>query len=122
MGGETPDELLRRDLSSGQTTTWLYRPGESLYVAAVSGGRLLVYGYAPGGGGSQADYLILSGPNEATALTIPGTGEPLPVSASMVADKQGIWLGSDSGIYLWTQRTGPVLVSDIPASPAGTCA
>jgi len=39
----------------------------------------------------------------------------------LVADSNGWWLGSLDGVYLWTSRTGAILVSESLAAPAGTC-
>jgi hypothetical protein len=38
------------------------------------------------------------------------------------AAPDGWWLRTVGGIYLWTPRTGAVLIADIDATPAGACA
>ena len=117
--GASPDELMRRDIATGQLTTWIYKPGEELSVVGISGGILLVSGRV---GLAVPDVWIVSSPNEAAGLSISVLANILYTSG-MVADRSGAWLGSLDGVYLWTARTGPVLVSDYgPSSVLGACA
>ncbi len=116
--GGANNEIQSRDLNSGATTTWFYRSGSSVRVVGAANGSILVSGYDIAG-----TYLwALDGPGQAALITTPETGDSLPFSSGLVADVNGWWFGSLDGIYLWTQRTGAILVSETLAGPAGTCA
>jgi len=116
--GGTNNEIQSRDLTTLQTTTWLYRPGSDLYVGGVTNGSIVVSGRDVASG----FLLVLTGPSQAVPINVPETGDPLPLSQGLIADASGWWLGSLDGIYLWTPHTGAVLVSESLASPAGACA
>ena len=121
FGSKAPDEIDRSDLATGQRATWFYRPGESLNVDTISGGKLLVA--AAVDFASFPEYWIVSSPTEADSLTVPGTDRPLWAVGGMVADTNGYWLGTTDGVYLWTSGTGAVLVGDSgPSRVAGACA
>lgn len=115
--GPTSNEVVRRDLATGQVAPWLYVSGASLYVAVVSGGRLLVNGYFKSGSG----IWIVSGANQAERITMPGTSEDFAFNSGFVSDAAGVWIGGVDGIYLWRPGKGISLVSDVVAAPAGTC-
>jgi hypothetical protein len=115
--GSTYNELVRRDLATGQKTPWLYVSGASLYVAAVSHTTLLVTGYFRHGSGTW----IVTGANQAQRLTTPGTGEDFSFAGGLVSDAGGVWLAGPGGIYLWRPGVGLSLVSDVGATPAGSC-
>jgi len=109
--GAAYNEISSRDLSTSKTTAWVYRPGSSLYVVAAADGSIVVQAYDQGPGA----LLVASGPGQAQAVTV-------PLSSGLVADANGWWMGSLDGVYLWTPRTGAVLVSELTAAPAGPCA
>jgi streptogramin lyase len=116
--GPAPNEILRRDLTTLQTTTWLYRSGFGLYAVAAAGDSIIV-----SGNDTSSSYLwLMNGPGQAVPIDVPETGDAVPLSQGLVADANGWWLGSLDGIYLWTQHTGAILVSESLASPAGACA
>jgi streptogramin lyase len=115
--GPTSNQVVRLDLGTGQVAPWLYVSGASLYVIAVSAGRLLVSGYFRHGFGTW----IVSGANQAERITVPGTGEDFAFNAGFVSDANGVWLGGLDGIYLWRPGKGISLVSDAIAAPAGMC-
>jgi hypothetical protein len=115
--GLTYNQVVRRDLATGQAAPWLYVSGASLYVVAVSAGRLLVNGYFKRGSGAW----IVSGANQAERITVPGTGEDFAFNSGFVSDAGGVWIGGADGIYLWRPGKGISLVSDAIAAPAGTC-
>jgi streptogramin lyase len=121
LGFKSPDEIDRTDLATGRKATWFYRPGERLNVDRISGGKLLVT--ASVDWASFPDYWIVSSPTQADSLTTPGTDYALWAVGGMVADTNGYWLGTTDGVYLWTARTGAILVGDSgPSQVAGTCA
>ena len=115
--GGSNNEIKARDLNTSVTTTWVYRPGSNLFVMGTGSGSIIVGGY-----GSAGPYLwAVTGPEQAQAITVPETSDVVPSTSGLVADGNGWWLGSPDGIYLWTPRTGAVLVSESLAAPAGAC-
>jgi streptogramin lyase len=112
------NEFGRRDLRSGATVTWLYRPGTNLFPYALVNGAPLV---TVRDDRSTHTYLVTA-PNQTQEVQLPDAGNGGLVDWGFVQDSIGTWVGSLDGIYLWTGRLGPVLVSTIAATPAGTCA
>jgi hypothetical protein len=115
--GEAYNEVLRRDLTTAQTTSWFYLSGVNLSVPAAGAGIVLVSAYDQQG----PQTWLVTGPNQAVRLTAPGTGDDFSYSAGFISDASGVWLGGLDGIYLWTSATGLALVSDVVATPAGSC-
>jgi virginiamycin B lyase len=112
------NELQSRDLKTSATTTWLYRSGTSLYLVNAAGGSLLVSGYD-----ASAGYIwAVTSPGSAAPITDPVSGESLPFPSAFPAGPDGWWLGAGGAVYLWTARTGAVLVAEVDARPAGACA
>lgn len=112
------NELQGRDLKTSATTTWLYRSGTSLYLVHAAGGSLLVSGYDGSG-----EYLwAVTSPGSAAQITDPVSGGAVPYTSALPAGPDGWWLGSGGAIYLWTARTGAVLVAEVDAGLAGACA
>jgi hypothetical protein len=112
------NELQGRDLNTSTITTWLYRSGSSLYFANAASSSILVSGYD-----SYGTYLwVVGAPGKADLITDPATGDPLAHGSAFPAAADGWWLGTPSGLYLWTARTGAVLIADVDATPAGACA
>jgi len=112
------NEVQGRDLKTSTITTWLYRSGTNLFLAKASGGSILVYGYDSVG----IKLWAVSGPGNAEQITDPATGEGLAYESAFPAAPDGWWLSTAGGIYLWTPRTGAVLIADVDATPAGACA
>jgi hypothetical protein len=121
-------EIQRRDLRTSATTTWINRPGSSMSVASVTENSVLVSGYD-----STHGYVWYFGaPGQAEPLT----GPELDLQPYMVnrIDGSSVWMQTwadrpnqvrpniPDGLYLWTHRTGPFLVADTVAFPAGGCA
>jgi hypothetical protein len=116
--GGANNEIRSRDLKTGVTTRWFYRSGSGVRVAGAANATILVGGYDNAG-----TYLwALTSPGQAVPITVPRSEDAVPYTSGLVADANGWWLGSLDGIYLWTARTGAILVSESLASPAGTCA
>jgi hypothetical protein len=116
--GPAYNEVLSRDLKTLRTTTWIYRSGFNLNVLAAGNSSIVVGGYD----GNGFSLWVVSGPGQAAPVVVPGTDEGVPYSSGAFPDLGGWWLGSLDGIYLWTPRTGAVLVAETPAGPAGACA
>jgi hypothetical protein len=116
--GPAANEVQSRDLGTSKTTTWIYRAGSNLAVAAAANGSIFVHGYD-----LVSDFvLVATAPGQAQQVTVPETGNPIPLSSGLVADVNGWWIGSLDGVYLWTPHTGAILVSEVTAAPAGPCA
>ena len=116
--GPASNQILRRDLTTLQTTTWLYRSGFGLYVVATTGDSIIV-----SGNDTSSSYLwLVTGPGQAVPITVPETGDAVPYSSGLVADTNGWWIASLDGIYLWTPHTGAVLIYPLDVAPAGACA
>src|SRR2546425_483453 len=112
------NELQSPHLQTSATTTWLYRSGTSLYLVNAAGGSLLVSGYD-----ASAGYLwAVTSPGSAAPISDPVSGESLPFPSAFPAGPDGWWLGAGGAVYLWTARTGAVLVAEVDARPAGACA
>lgn len=116
--GGANNEVQSLDLKTGQTTTWLYRPGANLYVIGASSGTIIVRGQDSGPG----FVVLVSVPGQVVPLTVPESGDPLPLTSGLIADGNGWWMGSEDGVYLWTPHTGAILVSAVTDAPAGACA
>lgn len=117
MGGGF-NEVRSRDLNTSKTTTWMYRAGTDVYVMAVAERGIVVRGNDP----NTSFLWVVSGPGQAQSVIALGTGDAEPFTGRAIADANGWWLGGLDGVYLWTPRTGAVLISEVTASPAGTCA
>ncbi len=117
IGGPLGNEVDRRDLATGTTTAWLYRPGASVWVVAVSAGEVVIRA-----DGSDGGFWVVTGANQAVPILDPGTGEPLASASGLTIDGDHIWLTGPNGLYLWSPRLGSILVSTTSGSPAGTCA
>jgi streptogramin lyase len=117
MGGGS-NQLMSRDLATGRTATWLYRPGTNVYVVAVWNGSPVVSVYD----GLTTSLWIVTAPNGARILELRFNSSLELSTRGFVGDSVGLWVGSDDGVYLWTPRAGAVLVTERAETPAGTCA
>jgi streptogramin lyase len=117
MGGGS-NQVMKRDLVTGQTTVWLYRPGTQVYVVGAVGGSPVVNVWD----GTQSTQWIVTAPNQARLLEYSFSGSVQLSTRGFISDSTGLWIGSDDGVYLWTPRTGAVLVTEQAVTPAGTCA
>jgi hypothetical protein len=121
-----PDRAWRLDLKTGTAAQWLYRPGRLIEVAGVDAeGRLIavVVGF------DKTEVWALSGPETGERIYEgPGHGQSDPLGLSGfgivspgIADKNGFWLGSNTGIVLYSAGSGFKLVYNGQAVPAGVC-
>jgi streptogramin lyase len=116
-GGASYNQISRRDLTADISTRWFYRSGVSVQVLAAVGGRLVLASQTS----AAQDVWIVNGMNLADRLTISPTGDPFPLAGNVASDATGVWLAGPEGIYLWTFRTGLILISTIKGTPAGSC-
>lgn len=115
MGGDPmPNEVVRRDLTTGAVEIWFYHPGFNVAQAgAFIGGGLLVWVEPPLGGNHE--YWLVTAPDVSRLIVhLDGGGGSL-------ADSHGLWMGSSSGLYLFTGNGGVARVTDLPGEPANGC-
>jgi hypothetical protein len=113
-GTVTPNEVLRRDLSSGVTVSWFYRPGEFITMLGLDFDHHPVVGVYRAASRGEDVWLV----SAARAGVRVGAFSAL---TGVSADSYGVWLGSDRGIYLSRRASGLVQVSNVAGTPAGTC-
>ncbi|HEY1419158.1 MAG TPA: hypothetical protein VGG90_00440 [Candidatus Dormibacteraeota bacterium] len=116
--GGTTDQVMRRDLVTGVTTPWFYQAGVSVTVIGIANGSPIV----DVSDGVSTTFWIVAAANQGLRMEFPYTTDRYPSLSGFVGDSAGVWVGSQDGVYLWTPRTGGVLVTDVPVTPAGTCA
>jgi hypothetical protein len=130
MAGEPlPNEVVRRNLTTGADEVWFYHAGFSVsLVGAFVGGGLLVLDQAGYPADPNAQHLVVSTPGTSRVIasggdlfdlgSIDGTGKGL-------ADSHGLWLGSYDelyrGLYLFTRDGTVKRVSDLLGAPANGC-
>lgn len=112
-GDPMPNELGRRDLKSGTVETWFYHPGFSVALAgAFVGGGILAWVEPP------------QGPHEYWLVTSPGASRlvvQLDGAGGAIADRHGIWMGGNDGLYLFTPDGKARLVSNLAGDPVDGC-
>ena len=124
-----PDRIDRRD-SSGKTTTWIYKPGYSLYWFAFVGSPLLVVEASrvvdAAAGTKDYEYWLVSGPGRSTRLAGFSGDELSPyrdlVFGSGMADQHGIWITGARSVYLIKRNGSILLVADHGGVPVNACA
>jgi len=117
MGGAN-NTIVKRNLDTGAVTTWFYRPGTNLWVVAVVNDAGVVSVFD----GQAVTFFMVAAPNRGSRMDFAFMHDRTPPLNGFVGDAGGIWVGSPDGTYLWTERTGGVLVSSLVARPAGKCA
>jgi hypothetical protein len=114
------DSLVALNLTTGVTTTWIYRPRQSITLLGLDASGLPVVNVSSGPGFFEAtgNVLRLASPGD-PGTRISSGGVAL---SHMQADGGRIWFGTDKGIYLWTQDGGlkPVFAFQ-SIWPAGRC-
>ena len=115
--GGAYNEIEKRDLTSGATTPWFYLPGTDMYVVALIDGAPIIAARDA----SSTTYWIVSAASSGRQIDLPLTAESGGDVTGFAADPAGMWVGTTEGVYLWTARTGGVLMASDPATPAGTC-
>jgi hypothetical protein len=122
-----PDRAWRLETSTGVPVQWLYRPGRLVEVAGVdAGGRLMVIVV----GFDKTEMWALTGPESGEKVYDgPGHGQTDPLGLSGfgiavpgIADGNGFWLSTGSGIVLYSSGVGFKLVYSGQAAPVGPCA
>lgn len=121
------DSLVRVDLSTGQRTTWDYRPGHSLGVSAANGAEVVVLVFDPTTPANNEIRLLtapVSGGEDNGELVYAG---PMSFDVPWI-DGNRVWFGNDRGVYVYTSSSGLQKVYAITPRPgvslfpAGPCA
>ena len=116
MGGSN-NTIVKRNLDTGTVTTWFYRPGTNMWVVAIANDAPVVNV----SDGQSSTFYVVDVANRGARMDFVFTTDRTPLLDGFVGGRSGIWVGSPDGIYLWTKRTGGVLVSDVVAVPASRC-
>jgi hypothetical protein len=105
--GALPNELVRRDLKTGSTVIWLYRPGMSVeWLGVDSKGRPIVR---------------VSG--SSWVITAPEVAAELAMDAPEVglASSRGVWFANGAGVFLLNASGGVEHLTTQLGWPAGEC-
>ena len=127
--GAPPGLLARWDLTTHVSTVWFKRTtGDVALLGLDRDGTAIVRWTTNNADGSVAAVRIYSvtSPGHERLLYAGGqpraTMKPLPAQSSgMIADTRGLWLGSDSGIFLLSRDAGLRKMSDYAGLPANGC-
>jgi hypothetical protein len=112
-GTPLANEVVRRELKTGAAEKWFYHPGFTVALAAkFVDGALLVWVEPKAG---SHEYWLVSAPGKARLIAY------LDYGGTSMSDSHGIWIGSRSGLYLFTRDGGVVRVSDLAGEPANGC-
>src|SRR5207245_4200333 len=116
-----PDQLERRDLQSGATIPWLYRPGSAVQVVGLDNAGHPFVAVSKGQSTSDAmELLVVTAPNVASRIEQATVAE-IDSRTVNFTDQHGTWFGGDRGISLYTAGSLRQ-VSSTGARPAGRCA
>jgi hypothetical protein len=110
--------LLRLDLKTGKTSTWVDNlpPNSSVQGFDTQGHPIVNVQSAP------MQIVVLTGVNRQVAI-YDGSLQNFYLSWGILADRNGIWLASGSGLYMWTGVVGQIeQVSPVSGPMAGPCA
>ncbi len=113
MNTTLPDELVRYDLATGARQTWLYMPGRSVVASQILKAGAVV--------GVDNTMWIVSAANAGAPVNDTKTGAPLIGVTNAEDAPQGAWITSQDGIYMWSKRTGALLIAPPIGTPAGPC-
>lgn len=121
QGGRLFDSIAEVDLNTGKETTWIYRPGEEVFLLGLDGAGhpIVSVSHGPDFNARLDTVLVLTSPGD------PGThiSDGGVLLNHVQGDRDRIWFGSDRGIYLWTPADGlqKVFASSQPVAPGGFC-
>jgi hypothetical protein len=121
QGGGLFDTIAQVNPNTGAETTWIYRPGEEVFLLGfdAAGHPVVSVSHGPDFNAWLDTVLVLNSPGD--------SGTHISDGAVFLnrpqADGGRIWFGSDRGIYLWTPGGGlqKVFASSQPVVPGGFC-
>lgn len=109
IGGYLLTRVQRLTVSDGMTNVWFSKDGSDLRVLGID----------------LTGHPIIADENNVWLGTAQDDTQPIAVPegfySAVVADKHGIWLGGDKGIYLYTPNGEVQRISDQVAALAGPC-
>ena len=119
--GTLPDEIDRVDLRTGARTEWLYEPGRWVGIIGLDGqGIPLISSSLRWDFSTDVDGAVfLVGAANSKKLIY--QGPVAPWLGGGFTDAHGIWIGSQRGIYLYTNSGAIEKVSDHPGGVANGC-
>jgi hypothetical protein len=115
-----PDQLDRYNLVDGSRITWLYRPGQAVWLLALDvAGHPIVYLLSSPTSQDGELVLVLDPTTERTILK--GSTSFIGSLSRSITDRHGVWFGSGQGLYLYSDAKGLQKVSNQPGYPANGC-
>jgi hypothetical protein len=117
VGAIQANELDLLSMPDGARVTWLYAPGNSVYFSGqdVDGHPIVLVADVNG----ASDLRILLAPGSSRSIWIDGNG--VPVLSNPISDKHGVWFGSQSGIFLYSDANGMQKISNQSGFPGNGC-
>lgn len=117
VGSLPPNQLDLVSVPDGARVTWLYAPGNSVYFLGqdVSGHPIVFVADIAG----ASDLRILLAPGSSRSIWTDGNG--VPVLSNPISDQHGVWFGSVSGIFLYSEANGMQKISNQPGFPGNGC-
>ena len=103
--GPRANSVVRVDLSTGQETVWYYAAGHGVSLIGIDRLGAAVISDAPPPDFTRAAVRLVSKPEGAGIAIYEGV-DGLRFWAVQSDISGRLWLGSDSGIYLWTPAVG----------------
>lgn len=119
--GRLFDSIAQVNPTTGAETTWIYRPGEEVFLLGfdAAGHPVVSVSHGPDFNARLDTVLVVNSPGD------PGThiSDGAVLLNDVQPDGGRIWFGSDRGIYLWTPGGGlqKVFASSQPVAPGGFC-
>jgi hypothetical protein len=113
-----PDRLLRHDLNGGPEEAWFTKTGSQMGLLTVAGTQPIVATHSD----TETDIWRVTGRNQAQLLAATLASQTNGLLYPTVArqDENAIWVGSLSGVFLWTDGSLQEVYAK-RASPAGLC-
>jgi hypothetical protein len=120
-GTKLPDQVERRDLQTGATLPWFYRPGSAVQLLGLDNASLPFVAVSRGEATTDAmELFVVTGPNAARRIDQATVAEIDGLSVNFT-DQHGTWFGGDRGVSLYADGVFRQ-VSSAGARPAGRCA
>jgi hypothetical protein len=120
-GTKLPDQLERRDLQTGATLPWLYRPGSAVQLLGLDNANHPFVAISKGQSSTDAiELVVVNSPNAASRIYQGAVADIDGLSVNFT-DQHGTWFGGDRGISLYSEGKFRA-VSTTGAEPAGRCA
>lgn len=114
-----PDEVVRRDLKSGATFIWIYRPGHSVHLLGLDqNGHPFVLVASGQSSADSAELWLVSAPGSGQRLS--SSSDVFDLSA-LVGDGHAVWFSGSSGVFTYTPAGGFQKIPGLTGQVAGQC-